>query len=589
MHALLTTLSLLLVAQDFSPRIELDSADTLAGVKFTSNGEQVVYRRRTGANANHLRIAHADGHEPSRALHGFGPNRETHRDFRVTETHAVFVADMFVDEQLELYSAELDGIGLAVKLSGALPSGGSVDPSFDVDAAGVFAIYIADQDTNDVFELYSVPVLGGAPPTRLNAPLVAGGNVYSAEIHIDSAWVVYLADQDIDGVDEVFAVPITGGAVVQLSNPLVAGGTVESFALAHAVGRVIYLADQDIDQVMELYSAPIPGVGTGPLRKISPVLMAGGVQDYRVAPDGLRVAYLESRGVTRTFHTAWSTGFGWGQASENVRGSVGIFDFSADSGHIFWTEDFGFDLILYAGPSAPATLPSQSFGVGGVSYPTGLRYSFTPDGSRILYCGKGLLPPYPVQSRHLGTGPNFTLSSANESAFDVQAGPNSEFAFYATKFPTEALYRVSITASSPPELLSSAIDDASSVPSITIAPDGRTVVYRADPTNNGDDGLYASAVLGFDAVTPRSGSNLGGQAVMLEGHGFTPTTVVRFDGIDSPSVTQLDGGTLVALAPTPSWPPNRRKHALVEKVVDVEVADGNARVILPRAFTYYRP
>jgi hypothetical protein len=52
-----------------------------------------------------------------------------------------------------------------------------------------------------------VPI-GGGPVTRLNGPLTAGGNVGSFVISPDAARVVYSADQQTDGVVELFSVPI---------------------------------------------------------------------------------------------------------------------------------------------------------------------------------------------------------------------------------------------------------------------------------------------------------------------------------------------------------------------------------------------
>jgi hypothetical protein len=56
-----------------------------------------------------------------------------------------------------------------------------------------------------VYELYSVPLDGGAAPVKLNGALVSGSNIYSDfQISPDSSRVVYLADQETDDVDELF-------------------------------------------------------------------------------------------------------------------------------------------------------------------------------------------------------------------------------------------------------------------------------------------------------------------------------------------------------------------------------------------------
>ena len=57
--------------------------------------------------------------------------------------------------------------------------------------------------------------------TKLNAPLVSGGNVEDDfQINPDSVWVVYRADQDTDEVKELYSVPI-GGDIYSLYLPLI--------------------------------------------------------------------------------------------------------------------------------------------------------------------------------------------------------------------------------------------------------------------------------------------------------------------------------------------------------------------------------
>jgi hypothetical protein len=59
-------------------------------------------------------------------------------------------------------------------------------------------------------ELYSVPIEGGKAD-KLNGPLVAGGQVHSFMIDAGSRRVLYRADQDIDEVFELYSVPLAGG------------------------------------------------------------------------------------------------------------------------------------------------------------------------------------------------------------------------------------------------------------------------------------------------------------------------------------------------------------------------------------------
>ena len=191
-------------------------------------------------------------------------------------TRVVYLADQDTDEVVELYSVPSGG-GAAVKLNGPLPTGGGVSSAgltFSPDSSRV--LYRADQDTDGVDELYSVPSGGGAA-VKLNGALVANGDVYSYGFQFspDSSRVLYLADQDTDGVYEIYSVPIGGGAAVKLNGPLSMESDVSSGGLQFSPdsARVLYRADQDTDGVCELYSVPIGG---GATVKLNAPLVAGG-------------------------------------------------------------------------------------------------------------------------------------------------------------------------------------------------------------------------------------------------------------------------------------------------------------------------
>ena len=92
--------------------------------------------------------------------------------------------------------------------------------------------------------------VGGGVIVKLNAGLVIGGEVSSDfQITPDSSRVVYIADQETDAVTELYSVPAAGGPVVKLNGPLVAGGAVSNvprarhFQITPDGSRVVYLAD----------------------------------------------------------------------------------------------------------------------------------------------------------------------------------------------------------------------------------------------------------------------------------------------------------------------------------------------------------
>jgi hypothetical protein len=178
-------------------------------------------------------------------------------DFKFTPDGATVVYRAPQDSLgvMELYSVPIRG-GVATKLNGALAAGGNVTG-------------------------FSVPTGGGAA-TVLNGALVPGGDVLDFNFRLtgDGQRVVYVADQQTDEVQELYSVPIAGGVVTKLNGALVAGGDVGIFQIAANSQRVVYRADQQADDVVELYSVPTAG---GAATKLNGVLAANG--DVILPPD----------------------------------------------------------------------------------------------------------------------------------------------------------------------------------------------------------------------------------------------------------------------------------------------------------------
>ena len=227
-------------------------------------------------------------------------------------SRVAFVARTEGSNFSELFSAPLDGSQSPTKLSAAFPQGSegfcAINTPFKLAPQGGRVVYIAEQQTRFALELFSVPVDGSAPPTKLNATLPSGGNVSTFEITPDGTRVVYGADQDVDGLFEVFAVPIDGSAApVQINGPLVAGGVAAFASIAPDGLRVLYWGDQDTNEVFELFSASIRGRQSV---KVNAPLVAGGdvrlpgntiLPFYGITPDGTRAIYVADQETDERF------------------------------------------------------------------------------------------------------------------------------------------------------------------------------------------------------------------------------------------------------------------------------------------------
>ena len=94
---------------------------------------------------------------------------------------------------------------------------------------------------------------------QLNENRALVGDVLDYQVSPDGSTVVYRADQDADNVSELYSVPIGGGAVTKLNGALVIYGDVQSVHIIPNGSTMVSRADQDTDQVFELYSVPIGG------------------------------------------------------------------------------------------------------------------------------------------------------------------------------------------------------------------------------------------------------------------------------------------------------------------------------------------
>lgn len=184
----------------------------------------------------------------------------------------------------ELYSVPIAG-GASVKLNGPLVAG-AVIQNFQISPDGQRVAYVADQLTLNVWELFGAPITGGGW-VKLSGALVPGGYVdsFSYSFSPDSQRVVYKADQQTLNVWELFSAPATGGSAVKLNGTLVSGGDVVDFQFSPSSQWVVYRADQTIDGLPVGVRVPLAGpAASGQYVWQGPV--TSGPSDWQIAPDG---------------------------------------------------------------------------------------------------------------------------------------------------------------------------------------------------------------------------------------------------------------------------------------------------------------
>ena len=161
----------------------------------------------------------------------------------------------------EIWSVEPDGDG-NVKLNGALVDLGAV-LTFKISPDSSRVVYRADQQTNDEYELYTVPIAGGAN-FKLNGTLDDDGDVdFDYAIAADSARVAFLGDVEQNGRRDLYSAPITGGPATRLNFASLATPTnVVSFALSASGKQVFYLQNAFPfmgDLTRRVWGVPITG------------------------------------------------------------------------------------------------------------------------------------------------------------------------------------------------------------------------------------------------------------------------------------------------------------------------------------------
>lgn len=405
----------------------------------------------------------------------------------------VYVADGEVDGVQELYSVRFSS-GAATKLSGPLVDGGDV-VDFQISPDSGHVVYRADQDSNEVFELYSVAISGG-DPIKLNGPLVDGGDVArrccthpfdepSYQIGPNSDRVTYHADQDSDEMFDLYSVPLTGGETTKLSASVVEGAPLVDFQFSANGTRVVFQIHETQDEV-GLYSIPTIGGDAARLSEI------GYVRSFVLSPDSRHVVYRASEAVglqAELFSIAIDGGaINTLYGRFNAPASVGTgFKVSPDSSTVLYVaaQDFAGRDELFATPiggGGSTRLNGFIQGQGDVR-----SFDISPDGERVVYRAdqevSGEIDLYSVPS--VGgdavrlNGPH--LDGADVWAFAISPDSNSVVYHGVQEIRgTYEIYSTSITGGTPTKLNGPQPTDSDGVVEFRISGDSSHVVFLDD-------------------------------------------------------------------------------------------------------------
>lgn len=333
---------------------------------------------------------------------------------------------------------------------------------FQIGADGSRVVYLADQDTSGVDELYSVPIDGSALPTKLNSPLINEGDVKVFQISDDATQVVYGASQVINHViheiQEVYSVPIDGSAsAIRLNDTLGSNGYIRASSLKISAdsSRVIYLSEYESLSGVELYSVPIDGSNT-PIILNGMLVSGGGVWKCQISADSSQVVYIavqDTAGLLELYSapidgTTTVTKLNFPLTNEGV----GSFEISSDSSQVVYTVGEGDFLVfseLYVVP------------IDGSSVSTKLNGQLAQNGS--------------VQSFKINENGSRVVYAAEQDTTGVIE-----------------LYSVPIDGNTPPNKLNGVLVNGGNVESFLISNNNNWVVYDADQDTDGMIELYAT-------------------------------------------------------------------------------------------------
>jgi len=261
-----SSLELLSVPLTGGPNLRLDPAQvsgTVHDFRFDPAGGQVAFRvALTSSAPTQVAVVPLDRSRPAVLLDAPAHPGSSASEYEFAGERLAFVADAFVDERHELFSAPLDGSDAPVRLSGPLvPEGNVIDLESSSD--GNLVVYRADQATDGVYEYFGVPSAGGGW-FPINEPLPPGPSVVEVREHGFSAparRVVYKTFDESNSRHEVFSAPLDGPpGAVHLGAGLDWCLTVDGLSVVRGGGN--------------LYVGPIDG--STPSRFLGEVLYYGG-------------------------------------------------------------------------------------------------------------------------------------------------------------------------------------------------------------------------------------------------------------------------------------------------------------------------
>ena len=263
-------------------------------------------------------------------------------------SRAIYLADQERDDVFELFVVPVDGSQAALPLLPPAPADRPSIPRLLLAEDNQRAAVVADRDEEGVYRIYGVSLDGSQDLVELEGPTAPGGTLSSAWITPDGARVVSVADWNADGVYTLRSVRVDGTEPpLDLGVTLVQADLFDlNLRLSPDGAWIVYRAD--VGSGVELFAVPVDG--SQPAARRSAALVAGGdvSPEYAFAPDGSRLVYRADQDVDELFEL-YSVPLDGGGPVEKLNGalpSIGVDRFrvrpdSAGVVYSVFTDTFG--------------------------------------------------------------------------------------------------------------------------------------------------------------------------------------------------------------------------------------------------------
>ena len=410
----------------------------------------------------------------------------------------VFMADKETAGTVELFASSDDGTDI-IKLSGNLVAGGDV-VDFKVSPNGILAAYVADQSTDQVFELYVVPVdkAAGESAVKISGFFMAGNGIeelspgeYAFAWAPDSSWIAYLADQRIAGVVELFSNQHDGNSATtrRLSNL----PTLE-FKWAPDSSLIAYKAGPTVNDGVNLYTTTVDQLfsqqitsGLPPGRQASEFAWSPVV----IPPDTFRIAFIADK-TSQGLFQLWTTS---PNDSNNVLVSgnlilsseVVTFAWAPDSSRISYIADDEEDEVFALFTTLPAAPGITKISGDLVNGGDVAEFAWAPDSSRIAFIADRLSNDIFELFTNLPSAGDLVKISADLTndgdVIEFAWAPDSSLIAYAADQDTDGKFEL---YTSPPDSdtgnskVSGTPMAGSGVADFSWAPDSSRLAYIAD-------------------------------------------------------------------------------------------------------------